>query len=163
MNTSGNYVVPQNNLFIGQYYKSANQALVSGATDITFDRQQPWNNTGSYITHTSGSKDFIVQKTGLYQLEWNVTVTAATWTDLLKQISIDITRSPIVELVTIAQNASIPTGRNYGQSVTGTFYLVTGDVINFRVVNTYTAGSSLALGFTNTFDLNTWFTWKYIQ
>ena len=160
---SGNFVVPVNNLFIGQYYKSANQVLVSGSTDITFDREQTWNNTGSYITHTSGSTDFVVQKSGLYQLEWTVTITSATWTDLLKQISIDITRSPLVEQVTIAQNASIPTGRNYGQSVSGTFYLLTGDVINCRVVNTFTSGTSSALGFTTTFDLNTWFTWKYIQ
>jgi hypothetical protein len=124
---------------------------------------QPWNNTGGYITHTNGSTDFIVQQTGLYQLEFNATITAATWTDILKQISIDITRSPLTEQVTIAQNASIPTARNYGQSVSVIFYLVTGDIINCRVVNTYTSGTPQAVGFTNTFDLNTWFTWKFIN
>jgi len=163
MSNPGNYLVPQNNLFIGQYYKSANQALTSGSTDITFNREQPWNNTGGYITHVSGSTDFVVRQSGLYQIEWNVSISSATWTDLLKQISIDIQRSPIVEQVTITQNASIPTGRNYGQSVSGTFYLLTGDIINCRVVNTFTSGTPSALGFTNTFDLNTWFTWKYIS
>ena len=161
---SGNFVVPVNNLFIGQYYKSANQVLVSGATDITFDLTQTWNNTGGYITHTNGSTDFVVVQSGLYQLEWNATIVGASSasTDLLKQLSIDITRSPLVEQVTIAQNTSIPTARNYGQNVSGTFYLVSGDVINCRVVNTFTGTASVS-GFVNTFDLNTWFTWKYIQ
>lgn len=161
---SGNFVVPVNNLFIAQYYKSANQTLNSGATDITFDRAQPWNNTGGYIRHTSGSKDFIVQQSGLYYLEWNASIlgVSSTSTDLLKQLTIDITRPPLVEQVTIAQNASIPTARNYGQSVSATFYLVSGDIINCRVVNTHT-GTASVLGLLSAFDLNTWFTWKYIQ
>jgi len=161
---SGNFVVPVNNLFIGQYFKSANQTLSNGATDITFDRQQPWNNTGGYINHTTGTANFTVAKTGLYHLEWNASILGAssTSTDLLKQLTIDITRPPLVEQVTISQNASIPTARNYGQSVSATFYLVSGDVINCRVVNTHTGPASVS-GLTNTFDLNTWFTWKYIQ
>jgi hypothetical protein len=160
----GLFVVPVNNLFIAQYYKSANQTLNNGATDITFNRTQPWNNTGGYITHTSGSKDFVVQQSGLYHLEWNASILgiSSTSTDLLKQLTIDITRPPLVEQVTITQNASIPTARNYGQSVSGTFYLVSGDVINCRVVNTHTGPASV-LGLSNAFDLNTWFTWKYIQ
>lgn len=161
---SGNFVVPVNNVYIAQYYKSANQGLSIGATDLTFNLTQPWNNTGGYITHVNGTTDFTVVKSGLYQLEFNATIngTSSTSTDLLKQISIDITRSPLVEQVTIAQNASIPSARNYGQSVTGTFYLVAGDVINCRVVNSF-AGTAAVAGLTNTFDLNTWFTWKYIQ
>ena len=160
---SGNFVVPVNNLYIGQYFLAANQPLVSGATDIKFDSQPTWNNTGGYITHTSGSTNFVVNKSGLYQLEFNTTITSATWTDTLKQISIDITRSPFTEQVTIIQNASIPSARSYGQSVSATFYLVTGDVINCRVTNTYTSGTPQAVGLTNPFELNTWFTWKYIQ
>jgi len=160
---SGNFVVPVNNLFIGQYYKSVNQNLTSGATDITFDLTQTWNNTGGYVTHTNGSTDFTVNQTGLYQLEFNTTITAATWTDTLKQISIDLTRSPFPEQVTIIQNAAIPTLRGYGQSLSAIFYLVTGDVINCRVVNTYTSGTPQVVGDSNPFELNTWFTWKYIH
>lgn len=161
---SGNFVVPVNNLFVAQYYKSVNQNLTSGATDITFDLTQSWNNTGGYITHTNGTTNFTVAKEGLYQLEWNASIlgSASASTSLLKQLSIDILRPPLAEQITIAQNASIPTTANYGQSVSATFYLVTGDVINCRVVNTFT-GTASALGFTNTFDLNTWFSWKYIQ
>jgi len=80
---SGNFVVPVNNLFIGQYYKSVNQNLTSGATDITFDLTQTWNNTGGYVTHTNGSTDFTVNQTGLYQLEFNTTITAATFANKL--------------------------------------------------------------------------------
>jgi hypothetical protein len=161
---SGNFVVPVNNLYIAQYYKSASQNLTSGATDILFDLTQTWNNTGGYITHTIGSKDFTVVQSGLYQLEWNASIlgSASASSFLLKQLSIDITRPPLAEIVTITQNASIPSASNYGQSVSATFYLVTGDVINCRVVNSFT-GTASVLGFTNTFDLNTWFTWKYIQ
>jgi hypothetical protein len=100
----------------------------------------------------------------LYQLEFNASIlsTSSASTDLLKQISIDITRSPFVEQVTITQNTSIPSARNYGQSVNATFYLQAGDVINCRVVNTFT-GTASVLGFLNTFDLNTWFTWTFIR
>lgn len=158
------FVVPVNDFYMAQYYKSVNQALATGATDITFDLTQPWNNTGGYITHVNGTKDFTVQQPGLYQLEWNVSIlgTTSASTDLLKQISIDITRPPLTEQVTIAQNTSIPTARNYGQSVSCNFFLLTGDIINCRIVNTFTGTASVA-GITNTFDLNTWFTWKYIH
>jgi hypothetical protein len=161
---SGNFVVPPvNEVYTAQYYKSANQNLLNGATDITFDLTQTWNNTGGYVTHTNGSTDFTVNQTGLYQLEFNTTIFGAPWSDTLKQISIDITRSPFPEQVTIIQNAAIPSSRNYGQSVSASFYLVTGDVINCRVVNTYTSGTPFAQGFSNPFELNTWFTWKFIQ
>jgi hypothetical protein len=169
---ANNWLVPSADplnkpLYVATYYKSANQVITtSGATDISFDRQSSHNNTGGYITHatTSNTKDFVVVQPGLYLLEWNASIlgTSSTSTDLLKQLSIDITRAPLVEQVTITQNASIPTARNYGQSVSATFYLQAGDVINCRVVNTFT-GTISVLGFVNTFDLNTWFTWTFIR
>lgn len=154
-----------NILFTAQYYKSTNQNLVSGANDITFDSTQPWNDTGGYITHPNNTPNFTVVIPGLYQLEWNISVlgSGSTSSTLLKQISIDITRSPLIEQVTIAQNALISTGSNYGQSLSATFYLEAGDVINCRVVNTFT-GTATVLGKTGgSFDLNTWFTWRFIK
>jgi hypothetical protein len=161
---SGNFVVPPvgDAMYYAQYYKSDTQALLNGATDIWFDLTQSWNNTGGYIT-SNGITNFTVVQTGLYHLEFNVTILGATWTDLLKQISIDITRSPLTERVTIVQNASIPSSRNYGQSLSAMFYLIAGDVINCRVVNTYTGGTPTVQAFNNSFDLNTWFAWKFIQ
>jgi len=152
-------------LYQATYYKSANQNLTSGATDLTFDQVASWNNAGGYITHTGGSADFTVVQAGLYQLEFNATIASngATWTSLNKQISVDITRSPTAEVVTIAQNASMSSNTNYGQSLCSTFNLEAGDVINCRVVNTYATGTPSAQGVTNTIDLNTWFTWRYVN
>jgi hypothetical protein len=152
--------------FQATYYKTTNQNLTSGSTDITFDGLAAWNNVGGYITHTSGSKDFTVVQTGLYQLEWNTTITAtgATWlTTTNKFISIDVTRSPAAEEAIIGQSAFMASGTNYAQSISATFYLVAGDVINCRVVNTFTGTAPSVLGLTSTFDLNTWFSWRYIS
>lgn len=155
-------------VFQATYYKSGNQNLSappSSATDITFDLTGAWNNDGGYITHVNGTTAFTVVQSGLYQLEWNASIqaTGSAWTSLLKQISIDITRGA-VENVTIAQNTSIPSGSNYAQNLCSTFNLVAGDVINCRVVNSYTAGTPQALGYTvaNPIDLNTWFSWRFI-
>lgn len=161
----GLYVVPVNNLFIGQYYKSANQNLVNGNTDITFDITQPWNNTGGYITHTSGSKDFVVQQSGIYQLELNLTVNfnGATWNVAQnKVISIDITRVGSAEVVAFGQANVVATGGNYIMSCSSTFYLVKGDIINCRHYGNYATATPNIAGAVG-FDLNTWFTWKYIQ
>lgn len=162
---SGNFVVPVNNLFIGQYYKSVNQNLVSGSTDITFDRTQTWNNTGSYITHTDGTAIFTVNQSGLYQLEFNLTVNAnsATWNvGTNKVISIDITRIGVPEVVAFGQANNTATTTSYIQSTSATFYLVKGDIINCRCQNNFATATPNAAGAVG-FDLNTWFTWKYIQ
>lgn len=147
------------------YYKSVQQNLTNGTTDMTFDEEGTWNNDNGYITHTGGTADFTVVQAGLYQLEFNATVIAngATWTaSLLKQISIDITRSPTPEIVSIAQNASISSGSNYGQNACSTYNLEAGDVINCRVSNNFATATPYAQGVTNTFDLNTWFSWRYV-
>ena len=147
------------------YYKSVNQNLTSGATDITFDLEGAWNNDNGYITHTPGTANFTVVEAGLYQLEWfaGVLANAATWTTATnKSVSIDITRSPGTELVVITDSALIATGSNYNQTVCSTFNLEAGDVINCRIVNTFTFGPAQALGVTNTIDLNTWFTWRFV-
>lgn len=152
-------------VFQATYYKSALQNLTSGSTDLTFDEEAAWNNDNGYITHTGGTAAFTVVQPGLYQLEFNTTIIAngSTWTNLLKQISVDITRSPAPEIVTIAQNGSMPSNTNYGQSLCSTFNLEAGDVINCRVSNTYATGTPYAQGVTNTIDLNTWFTWRYVS
>ena len=155
-------------VYQGTYYKSTLQTLTSPATDITFDETASWNNTNDYITHTNGSKDFTVTQAGLYQLEWNAIIVAngATWGSATsKQISIDITRTfdpPVAEVVVIPQNAFIPSNTNYGQSLCCTFKLQVGDVINCRVVNTFTSGSPYVNPVQNNFGFNTWFSWRFI-
>jgi hypothetical protein len=152
-------------VFQATYYKSVAQNLTSGNTDITFDEEGSWNNDNGYITHTAGSTDFTIVQAGLYQLEFNTTILAggATWLSTSnKGISIDITRSPTAEQVTIGQSAFIASGTNYLQSVCSTYDLVAGDVINCRISNTFTGGPAQAQCVQNTFDLNTWFTWRYV-
>ena len=153
-------------LYQATYYKSVVQNLTSGNTDITFDLTGAWNNDNGYITHSSGSTDFTVVQAGLYQLEWNATILAngATWlTTSNKGISIDITRSPTAEQVTIGQSAFIASNTNYLQSVCSTFDLAVGDVINCRISNTFTGGPAQAQCVQNTIDLNTWFSWRYVS
>jgi len=151
------------------YYLSANQNLSgpggAGTTDITFNTLAPWNNDGGFITHVPGSKDFTVDTPGLYQLEWNVSVLAngSNWTNTLKQISVDITRTGSPEAITIAQNTTIPSGNNYGQSLSATFSLEAGDVINCRIVNIWLGTPNIAQAIGGSgIDLNTWFTWRFI-
>ena len=148
------------------YYKSGNQNLINGSTDITFDQDASWNNANGYITHASGSADFVVVKAGLYQLEWNASVNAngATWNvGTNKVVSIDITRSPIAEQVVIGQTAVTSTLTNYTQNVSSTFNLEVGDIINLRIQGNYASATPFAQGVQNTIDFNTWFTWRFVS
>jgi hypothetical protein len=159
-------VGPTAPLYQSTYYKSANQNLISGSTDITFDQDGAWNNSNGYITHASGSADFIVVQQGLYQLEWNASVIAngATWnTGTNKVISIDITRSPTAEQVVIGQTAVTSSGLNYSQSICSTFNLQSGDIINLRVQTNHSSAIPYVQGVQNTIDLNTWFNWRYVS
>ena len=148
------------------YYKSAPQTLTSGNTDMTFDLTGAWNNTGGYVTHVDGTTTFTVVQTGLYQLEFNAIILAngaAYLTTANRNVAIDITRSPSAEQAIITNSSVMATTQNYGQSVSSTYYLVAGDVINLRVGNTFTGGPPTAQQSLNTFDLNTFFTWRYIS
>jgi hypothetical protein len=150
------------------YYKSAAQTLTSGNTDITFDVTSTWNKDAGFITHSSGTSAFTVVQTGVYQLEFNavVLVNNSTWsTTVNKTCNIDITRSPSAEIAVIT-NSSLQGVQNYGQTISGTTYLVAGDVINLRIGNIFTTTGvtpSQVQGVTSTFDLNTFFTWTYIS
>lgn len=147
------------------YYKSVAQNLTSGTTDITFDLTGAWNFDDGNITHTNGTADFTVVQGGLYQLEFNavVIVNGATWTTSTnKFVNISITRSPTAEQAILSQTG-LQAVQNYGQSISSTFNLVAGDVINMSIGNTFTGGPAQAFAVANTFDLNTFFSWRYIS
>jgi hypothetical protein len=154
-------------VFQATYYKSTAQTLTSGTTDITFDLTGSWNNVGGCITHVDGTTAFTVARTGVYQLGFNAFVNIGTGTWVAgsnKGISIDITRSPITEVAVIRNTAAMAIN-SYTQSVSGTYYLVVGDVINLSLTNTFTnvgITPTQTLGFVNTFDLNTFFSWTLI-
>ena len=152
-------------LYQATYYKSANQNLTNGNTDITFDQDAAWNNDNGLITHTAGSTDFVVVQAGLYQLEFNLSVNAnaATWNvNNSKVVSIDITRSPNAEQVVIGQTAVTASTQSYNQSVVSTFKLEVGDVINLRHYGNFATATPFAQGVQNTIDLNTWFSWRLL-
>jgi hypothetical protein len=102
----------------------------------------------------------------LYQLEFNATVLANgaiyTLTAIAKSVAIDITRTPTAEQSVIINSALQASLQNYAQSVVTTYYLEAGDNINLRVGNTFTAGPPTLQPLQNTFDLNTFFTWRFI-
>ena len=160
--------IPSPQVYQATYYKTTVQSLTSPNTDITFDGVGSWNNDGGYITHTNGTTAFTVVQTGLYQLDFNVLVLAnnGTWTTAIgKSCQIDITRPSITEQAVLTNTALQANLQDYGQSVSGSVYLVAGDVINLRVFNTFTGGIPTppqAQCLINTFDLNTFFAWTYI-
>jgi hypothetical protein len=148
------------------YYKSVQQNLTNGNTDITFDTVANWSNVNGYITHVSGTSDFVVVKSGLYSLEFNLSVNAngATWnTAINKTVNIDITRSPIAEQAVIQNNAIVANNTSYQQAVVTSYYLQAGDVINLRCGLAFASATPFAVGLLNTFDLNTFFSWRYVS
>jgi len=164
--TPANYTITKTPPFQATYYKTTNQNLTSGSTDITFDGLAAWSNGGGYITHTAGTTAFTVVTTGLYQLEFNAFIyaNAATWGAASnKIISVDITRSPTIEQAFITQSGNTASALDYSQSLSATQYLVVGDVINLRVTCIFNGGPPAALGVVNSIDLNTWFSWRYIS
>jgi len=158
-NFSDNY----KKIFTATYYKSVNQNLSNADTDITFDLNADWNNDGEYITHTNGTTNFTVNKAGLYQLEFNISINAngATWNNSInKTVSIDITRSSTQAVI---QNSSlIQTGTSYQKSISSTYYLNVGDVIKCRNTLAFASATPFAVAVLNTFDLNTFFSWIFI-
>ena len=147
------------------YYTSTVQTLVSGNNDVIFDSTGAWNNDGGYITHTAGTSSFTVVNTGLYQLEFNAVVLANgaiySLTTIGKQVAIDVTRG--TEQSVIANTALQASQQNYSMSVSATYYLNATDTINLRVRNDFTGGPPTIFPVANTFDLNTFFTWRFIS
>ena len=163
----GNGYTIANPVYQATYYKSTAQTLTNGNTDLTFDLTAPWNNVNGLITHTNGTTDFTVVTTGLYQLEFNAVILANgavySTSTIGKSVAIDVTRTGIAEQAIISNTAFQTSLQNYTMSITGTFYLIAGDVLNLRVGNQFTAGPPTAQQGLNTFDLNTYFSWRFIS
>lgn len=151
-------------LYHAAYYKSSNQDLISGSTDITFDQNATWSNIGGLITQVSGGTDFTVVTPGVYQLEWNasVMINGATWnTGTSKIISIDINRGAEGEKIITGQSAVV-SQIDYTQSVSSTIELKAGDIINLRVQQNHATATPYVAA-VNGSDLNTWFYWRYLS
>jgi hypothetical protein len=150
----------------GTYYKSATQTVTSGNNDIIFDLSGSWNNVGAFITHVDGSADFGVTQAGLYQLEVNCDVADnnATYTTLSnKTISVVVIRAAVLRPV-LQSSALQATSQPFHMSLSGTYYLNSGDVVRARLFNSFGVGTGPpTITPANTFDLNTHFVWTYIS
>jgi hypothetical protein len=159
-NTGGTSTVYQ-----ATYYKSANQTMTSGSNTVTFDLTSPQNNTGGYITHVNGTTTFTVVQTGLYNLGFNCDVldnNAVYSVTSNKTASIFLTRSAVLRAV-IQDSSLQATTQPFQISLSATFYLQAGDVLDLRVFNSFTGTAPAILGLQATFDLGTFFTWTFLS
>lgn len=149
----------------GQYYKTTNQNLPnSGNTNITWDAAQSWS--GASLIQISPSS-FICQQDGVYRLDFNPTITAATgtWTNTLKGTIIDVERGGVLT-AQLPSQISIPSPNSYGSLTTGVVNLSTTDIVICRINQTLATGSTIcqarATG-TSNFDFNTTFTYTLLR
>lgn len=151
-------------VYQGTYYKSASQNLINGNTNVTFDQTASWNNPNGYITHVSGSKDFTVVQTGLYQLEFNYAVNAngATWSGSQTKQALILVKRGTTEGI-IQNSAAIQSSISYAQLSNATYYLQTGDEVSCQIFCNFAVATPNIIGLTNSFDLNTWFSWRFIS
>jgi hypothetical protein len=151
---------------VGQFYLSTFLFLSSGSTEIPFTVAKSWND--SFISFTPGDKNFVVQQDGVYDLMFNAAVnnvntSSATTT---RTLTIDITRPGNPEYLGVLANSSyLPSNIIYNQTCDGIVELLSNDIINCRVVNTFTASpsTSFVVAEANEVDLNTWFTYNLIK
>ena len=163
---NGTRVAPTVAVRQATYYKTSAQQLPNGTPlDIVFDATGTWNNVGGYITHVAGTT-FTVVQAGLYNLGLNVSVLAngAVWTPYSNHIiTVNITRAGIAQQIVINQTASTASTTNYSQSLSSDFYLNATDVIRLTAQINYSSGLPTIQPVANTFDLNTFFTWRFIS
>jgi hypothetical protein len=153
-------------LFIGQYYRTSGEVLVSGVDTITFQAEQTWNNNPGYITwNTVGGQgnSFTVVQPGVYQVEFALSINAngCTWS-AGRSANISVLRGTNQSL--LQQNVNPLSGIGYSIQIVGTLRLNVGDVItcSHNGVN-ITGPGVIAVGLQNTFDYNTTFTWTYLK
>ena len=161
------YPPPPTSIYQATYYKTTDQILNSPQTNMTFDAAASWNNDGGYITHVTGSDDFNVVQSGLYQLEFNLCVgagTNGTWDSTYnKTVAIRIIRVGVSEPIYLQNGCLQAENVSYQQSYVTSFYLQANDTLLFTSYLNYTAGSPVALGVQDIYSLNTSASWRFIS
>lgn len=154
------------------FYQSATEALGANALNpIGFDSAATFNSpiiTNNY-TASPDQSIFVVNASGLYQMEAHVTVApnGASWTDPRKQLYFQVTRntggmSPPPQAV-IVQTVNIASGTNYSIGVVATFPLIAGDQVQVIHQQNAVTGNPLANGLLNQFDWNTYCSFTFIK
>jgi|GEM_PF-5317708 len=157
-----------NSLFnppMATYYKTTNQDFPSAViTNITFENLTSWSNT-TLISQDSSSS-FLVNQSGIYQLEFNCRTqpNGQTWTNFQKPMNISVVRNglPSTSLLTIHGYAN--SGSTYALSLCGTMELLENDIIRCNMYSVHTGNLLIEpQNPTYPYDLNTFFTWRLVS
>jgi hypothetical protein len=147
----------------GGFYKTSNQSAATGGTDITWGATYSWDSGA--MTLSVGTADITVAVHGIYEIAVNIlnspgtSVAAATNS---RTLAFNLTRGggPVNGFVVSQQ---VVLGNSvYNQLTQGVVELLVGDVLNCRLSQTLTSGSS-AIAATSGDDPNTWMTYKLMK
>lgn len=153
------------------FYQSAAESLGTAAFNtLGFDVALP-NNSPIVTNVYTASPDqsiFIVNASGLYQLEAHITVNpaGATWTNPQRQLYFTVTRAGGMSpgaIATLSQSSSQVSGVGYSIGVVGSFVLYQGDQVQVVHNQNGVTGNPTARGLENGFDLNTWCSFTFIK
>jgi hypothetical protein len=147
-----------------QFYKNAVQTAGSGQILITWDVASSFNDAG-YVSFTPGSATLTILQRGLYQIDMAILNNAggATWTSLVRGLSLNVTRSPFASVQALNDNIQISSGQSYNQSTVGTLELYAGDVCTVNLGQTLSSGSTLIQPAGTLPDLNTSVTFTFLR
>jgi hypothetical protein len=162
-NQSSLNTVFDNYNIVGGFYKTSDQSMPTGAHDITWDASYGWGDALGCFTITPGSAAITCAVQGVYEIAVNMNnaagTSAAAGTNI-RILSFDLTRSPNPRLNGFINSTFYnQTNTGYNQVVQGVVELLVGDVLDVRVQQTLSSGSSSVLG-VNGLDPNTWMTYS---
>jgi hypothetical protein len=148
---------------VGGFYKTSDQSAPTGATDITWDASYNWGDALNCFTIVPGSAAITCAVRGVYEIAVNMTNATGTSTAAatnIRILSFDLTRAPNPRLNGfITSTFYNQTNASYNQVVQGVVELLVGDVLDVRVQQSLSGGSSLILG-TSGIDPNCWMTYS---
>jgi hypothetical protein len=148
---------------VGGFYKTSDQSVPTGATDITWDATYAWGDALNCFTITPGSAAITCAVRGVYEIAVNMTNATGTSVSAgtnIRILSFDLTRSPNPRLNGfITSTFYNQTNTSYNQVVQGVVELLVGDVLDVRVQQSLSSGSSSVLGVSG-LDQNCWMTYS---
>jgi hypothetical protein len=155
--------VAQNYNIVGGFYKTSDQSMPTGSHDINWDATYAWGDPLNCFTIVPGSAAITCAVRGVYEIAVNMNNAAGTSVAAgtnIRILSFDLTRAPNPRLNGFVNSTFYnQTNTGYNQVVQGVVELLVGDVLDVRVQQTLSSGSSSVLG-VNGLDPNTWMTYS---
>lgn len=144
------------------YYKTSDQNLTSGWTNVSWDIWTPWSNTSNIIQ--SSSTNFTVNTDGLYFLKVILAISGGTNTTLIKAININLSRGGNVK--TLTQSSILMTFSTYWYlNAQITYEFKQGDIIFIETFSQFT-GTQIINDpdpSPNDWVLNSTFSWFWVS